>query len=254
MAGKTIKKESTPFDGVIKSCVIEAKDDKHFYEFTAGKKNYKWRVIFEKTDTDGKIPEFVCKLAEFGPQPFNAGDRIKSTRDLCVDEDGTHARYIHRTTTLIDANGKPIVGGGMSKSTWNDPTVVAHKFKAESLRRSLRIILKLKDWTLERAADESATGIDDPYHIQLIKDPNLQNMASVFYNWITQDGTDLNRDVVELRAASLDNAISCMDLPSYTKLKGNDEHLDEQNKIVVDKKLTVKICEQAEIFLAFCKV
>jgi len=240
-------KEKENFTGIVKSITKDAKDDKHYYDYEMGKKFYRWKVLFEEDD----VLRYVRKLEENGPQPLKPGDRIKAQSEEKTKDDRT--RIVLTKVELIDANGNPLTPAGpsgSSKSTWNDPSVTGPKFYSESLRRVLRMLWKLNEWTEEFSAmpaDER-----DPFHLMAVNDKALQIMANSIQAYVTKDGTDLNRDSVEIRFSCLDNAISCMDLPSYTHLKGNDEETDPTTgRLVVKKRLITKLIEQAEIFLVY---
>jgi len=244
------KKETTPFTGPIKSIIKDGTDERHYYVYEQGKKFYKWKTVLEDGTT-----AFVLKLEEHGPVPFKVGDVIIGEFEIKIEKgkDGAPDKKvpIFRYVKQLGADGKPIERG-TSKSTWNDPVVTIPKYREESIRRSIRILLKLLEWTNKAHLDNPA-GPPDPFHLYMLTNENVFTMANYFNNWITQSGTEVNRDVVELRTAALDNAISMMDLPSYIHLKGNDEHQDANGQPVVDKTLRAKIIEQAQIFLNYAK-
>ena len=235
--------DKVPVEIVVKSIEKNCKDDKHYYDFEMGKKFFRWKVTTE----EGKLI-YVRKLEEHGPEPYKPGDHLKGM--LEEREENGRKRSVLSKIEVVDANGKPIAQSG--KSTYNDPAVSLPKMKEKALGCAIRVILKLKEWDLQ-ASNEARNMGEEPvnnFHVEKVGVPALHSMRDVFFTFITDDGKDTNRDNMDLRLGYLHHAITCMEFPAFTALKGNDEEPPDTatGKTLVKKKLSVKLVEQADAF------
>lgn len=242
MAGAKVKTEFT--DKVIDIKKDVKRDGGHRYDFIGeGKKGFRWILTLESG-----IVGAVRKTVENGQAPFKAGDRIKGK---WWNEE--KAGLVISVEDTLDESGAPIPGAAAGKSTYNDPRVTVPKMNAECHRRALRILLKLKEWTDKLEENSTDEFGKDPFHITNVTDQAIFSMAKTIFLFITNAGQSTERDSMELRMTCIDNAITCMEFPSFKKLKGNDESIGDGGKLIIDKKLVVKICEQAEVFLTQIK-
>lgn len=236
--------EKTPTEIVVKTIEKDCKDDKHYYDFEMGKKFYRWKVT---TETGELI--YVRKLEEHGAQPYNPGDRLKG--NLEVKEKDGRKRTVLSKIEVVGADGKPVAQ--MGKSTYNDPNVTLPKMKAKALGAAIRVVLKLRDWDKEatkEAQKDDPEAVVNQFHVDKVGVAALHSMRDVFFTFITDDGKDTNRDSMDLRLEYLHHAITCMELPAFTSLKGNDEDPPDAatGKPVIKKKLSVKLVEQADAY------
>ena len=232
--------EKTHITGKVTKVAKDLKrDGGHRYDIVGedkeGKKKlgYRWNVSLDTGETG-----IVRKMDPDKP-PCKEGDVMNA--DIKKDEHGTF--FIGAKFT--DENGAPQAGA--FKSTYNDPVITVPKMRGKALSLAVRVSLKLFDWEnniLEK------TGETNKYHCNLIKENALYAMQQVFFTFITDDMRDTVRDNMELRLDCLQMAVSCMELPSFTHLKGNDEDAPDPSsgKMIIKKKLSVKLVEQAEAY------